>query len=572
MFLFGTHRSAAQRMRLFAGRGLGAGNFFWYAWKVADDRDRPLVFHPDVDSPSWATEQLEGLSLNDIRVTVIRYANWYREQGVTAGTHVGVLTRNGLFGLLHHIALTSLGAAAVHCNPRMEPATAAEYFLRTEAELVVGDDALLNACAGQWEAGAATNAPRLQDIQVLDATATAPARPLAGFPHRHSPDDLVMISHSSGTTGRPKAPVFHHGSFFTGKRERLWTFPSLRTDRLLTALPHSHSAGISYLSMAILLGIPTLMLDGANGERTVQAINSFRPTTILGFPLTLAEIDPGAILPEAAQSIHTWNGMGDASHERHIRPLIALGSRGRGAKRVPGSVYLDGLGSSEMGMVLFKQAFTPTTSRYGRLIGAPARVVRRAAVLDEAGREVPAGQAGRLGVRTPSVTPGYWDDPGLNEESLVDGYFLTGDIVRQDAEGRWYHLDRTPDVIRTGDGDVHSLPLEEVVLLTTGALDTAVVAVEDPRSPELSVPVAVVHYADSTERVPGDLLRACNAALEDAGLAPLHALVLAAGRDELPVGVTGKVLKRRLREKHRRLLHEPAGDTVAIAQRPAHSG
>ncbi len=193
-------------------------------------------------------------------------------------------------------------------------------------------------------------------------------------------------------------------------------------------------------------------------------------------------------------------------------------------------------------------------------------------MLDEAGREVPAGQAGRLGVRTPSVTPGYWDDPGLNEESLVDGYFLTGDIVRRDAEGRWYHLDRTPDVIRTGAGDVHSLPLEEVVLLTTGALDTAVVAVEDPRDPELSVPVAVVHYADSTERVPGDLLRACNAALDAAGLARLHALVLATGRDELPVGVTGKVLKRRLREEHRRLLHEPAGDTVAIAQRSAHSG
>lgn len=572
MFLFGTHRSAAQRMRLFTGRGLGAGNFFWHAWKVADDRDRPLIFHPDVDSPSWATDRLEGLSLNDIRIAVIRYANWYRAQGVTAGTHVGVITRHGLFGLLHHIALTSLGAAAVHCNPRMEQATAAEYFLRTEVTLVVGDDVLLKECADRWEAVGVKHAPRLQDIHVLDTVAAKPARPLTGFPHRHSPDDLVMISHSSGTTGRPKAPVFHHGSFFAGKRERLWTFPSLRTDRLLTALPHSHSAGISYLSMAILLGIPTLILDGANGERAVQAINSFRPTTILGFPLTLAEIDPGRIRPEAAQNIHTWNGMGDASHERHIRPLVALGSRRSGTRRVPGSVYLDGLGSSEMGMVLFKQAFTPTTPRYGRLIGEPARVVRKAAVLDEAGREVPAGQAGRLGVRTPSLTPGYWDDPGLNEESLVGGYFLTGDIVRRDAEGRWYHLDRTPDVIRTGDGDVHSLPLEEVVLLTTGALDAAVVAVEDPQAPGFSVPAAVVHYADRTERVPADLLRTCNTALDKAGLARLHALVLAAERDELPVGVTGKVLKRRLREKHRRLLHEQPGDTVAVAQRPAHSG
>ncbi|MFJ5866722.1 class I adenylate-forming enzyme family protein [Streptomyces parvus] len=574
MFLFGTHRSPAQRLRLFADRGLGAGNFFWHAWKVASDRDRPLLFHPDVTSPSWPEEKLEGLSLEDIRVAALRYANWYRERGVRAGSHVGVITGHGLFGLIHHIAITGLGAAAVHCNPRMEPATAAEYFLRTESQLIVGDTVLLDACAEAWEAAGTKDPPRVQDIHVLDATARFPARPLPGFPHRHSADDLVMISHSSGTTGRPKAPVFHHGSFFVGKRERLWTFPSLRSDRLLTALPHSHSAGISYLSMAILLGIPTLILDKADGEKVVQAINAFHPSTVLGFPLTLAEIDSGRIRPEAAQHIRLWNGMGDASHERHVRPLVALGSRGHGAKRTAGSVYLDGLGSSEMGMVLFKQAYTAQTSQYGRLIGKPARVVRGAAVLDASGREAPAGQAGRLGVRTPSVTPGYWDDPRLNEESLVDGYFLTGDIVRRDTEGRWYHLDRTPDVIKSAGGEVYSLPLEEVVLLTTGALDAAVVAVDGPGPSTASVPVAVVYYPDDVERVPADVLRVCNAALDRAGLARLHALVLAAGRDDLPVGVTGKVLKRRLREKHRRLLHEPATGAVAVAapDGSAHTG
>ncbi|WP_338054013.1 class I adenylate-forming enzyme family protein [Streptomyces spiramenti] len=554
----------AQRLRLFTERGLGAGNFFWHAWKVASDRDRPLLFHPDVDSPTWEEEKLEGLSLDDIRVTVIRYAHWYREHGVTTGSHVGVITRHGLFGLLHHIAVTSLGATAVHCNPRMAPATAAEYFLRTETRLVIGDDTLLEACTQAWTTAGKKDTPRLQDIHALDADARAPRRPLPGFPHPHSTDDLIMISHSSGTTGRPKAPVFHHGSFFRGKRERLWTFPSRRTDRLLTALPHSHSAGISYLSMAILLGIPTLILDDADGEKTVRAINVFHPTTVLGFPLTLAEIDPGKILPEAAQDIHTWNGMGDASHERHVRPLVALGRRGHGAKKTPGSVYLDGLGSSEMGMVLFKQAYTTQTSNYGRLIGTPARVVRSAAVLDASGRHAPAGQAGRLGVRTPSVTPGYWDDPQLNQDSLVNGYFLTGDIVRRDTEGRWYHLDRTTDVINSATGEIYSLPLEEVVLMTTGALDAAVVAVDGPGTSTTQVPAAVVHYADDTERTPAEVLLACNAALDRAGLARLHALVLTAARAELPVGVTGKVLKRQLRETHRRLLHEPTTDAVAI--------
>ncbi|MFF9776469.1 class I adenylate-forming enzyme family protein [Streptomyces sp. NPDC013978] len=570
MNILGTHRSVTQRLRLTVDKRLGAGNFFWHAWQIAPDRDRPLLFHPDVTSESWDEGELPGLSLNDIRLTVIRYAHWYRSHGVLPHTHVGVYTRDGLYGLLHHIALTSLGAVAVHCNPNMMVRTAAEYFIRTNVTVLVADADLLAGCTDVWAGTGGKHAKTIvtEDIRRIDETSPRPTGPMPGFPYRHQHDDLVMISHSSGTTGRPKAPVFTHGSFFDGKRERFWTFPSLRSDRMLTALPQSHSAGISYLSMALLLGIPTLVLDAAHGESLTRAINRFRPTFVLGFPLTLAEIDVSRVTPYAAQGIHSWNGMGDASHERHIRPLIALGMRREGRKKVAGSRYVDGLGSSEMGMVLFRTVHTPQTSHYDRLIGRPIKAVRDAVVLDEQGREVPAGEAGLLGVLTPSVTPGYWDDPLLSQESLVNGYFLTGDVVRREQDGRWYHLDRTPDVIRSADGPVYSLPLEESVLLTTQALDAAVVAVDDPDHAGQSLPAAVVLYRDTVARSPQCLLDACNVALRKKGLQPLSALVIAAGRDELPVGPTGKVLKRELRERHRSILSKPAEPAAAHTRAP----
>ncbi|THA70110.1 long-chain fatty acid--CoA ligase [Streptomyces sp. A0958] len=565
MNIFRTHRSTVQRLRLTADRQLGAGNFFWHAWRVADDRDRPLLFHPDVTSDHWDEGELPGLSLNDMRRIVIRYAHWYRSHGVLPHTHVGVLTRNGLYGLLHHIALTSLGAVAVHCNPNMALPTAAEYFVRTRVTVLVADADLLAGCTRMWDRSASSETKEIltEDIRLLHETAPRPSGPLPGFPHRHQRDDLVMISHSSGTTGRPKAPVFTHTSFFDGKRGRLWTFPSQRSDRMLTALPHSHSAGISYLTMALLLGIPTLVLDAADGALLTRAINRFRPTFVLGFPLTLAEIDVTRVTPYAAQSIHSWNGMGDASHERHIRPLTALGARHEGRRRLAGSRYIDGLGSSEMGMVLFRTVYTPQSTDYDRLIGRPIKAVKDAAVLDEHGNVLPDGEAGLLGVRTPSVTPGYWDDPGLSQQSLSNGYFLTGDVVRRDPDGRWYHLDRTPDVIHTADGPVHSLPLEERVLLTTQALDAAVVAVADPDRPGSDVPAAVILYRDDVRRSPEDLLHRCNADLRKRGLRTLDALIIAADREELPVGPTGKVLKRRLRETHRDVLGKPAQDAVA---------
>ena len=546
MFLFDTHRSVGRRLRLATSRDLGAGNFFWHACRTAPDLDTPILFHQP-----GAGGEARPYSLSDLRSTVSRYVNWYADQGVGPASTVGVYTGHGLRGLLHHIAITSLGAVDALANPKMAPAVAADYFRRCGAMMIVGDAELITACAADLP-----ETLPVVSVDAIDRAAGPVTRPLTAAPYRHRPDDLVLISHSSGTTGRPKPATFTHRGFFVGKRERLWNFPSRRSDRMLSALPHSHSAGISYLSLALLLGLPTLMLDDRSGSAVAAAMNEFHPSIVLGFPLSLAELPIAELSAEARRAVQTWMGMGDASHERHIRPLVQLGRTrvGRGEWR-DGSTYIDGLGSSEMGMVLFKNPHTKETSHYRRMIGRPVPVVRQAEALDENGRPVAPQQVGLLGVRTPSVTPGYWDDPELTDRYRAGGYFLTGDVVRRDADGNWYHVDRTPDVISTVDGPVYSLPLEEVLLNTTGALDAAVVAADDPDGPGASRPIGIVLFDGAppagTEE---ELLARCNAELEREGLASLRALIIAADRDELPVGVTGKVLKRVLRERHRTLL------------------
>jgi len=546
MYLFGTHRSIAQRLRLSMSRDLGAGNFFWHACAVAgDDIDRPVLFRPDPD-------ELAGFSLRTLRDRVQRYSNWYRAHGVQPGTRVGVYTVDGLLGVLHHIAITSLGGITVLTNPNMDPAVAARYFRQSETTMVVADatrlaavSAVLATADGRWNDAPP---PMSVDITTIEREATSAEVP-ADPRYQHAPADLVLISHSSGTTGVPKPTEFAHHTFSVGKRERLWKFPSASTDRMLTALPHSHSSGVSYLSLAMMLGLPTMMLDDPSGAAVAEAMNTFRPTLVVGFPLSLADLPIDALSSPAKDTVHTWMGMGDASHERHIRPLVALGRSG--------STYVDGLGSSEMGMVLFKHAHTLQSTRYGRIIGKPVNVVNKAAVLDGQGNELPDGQPGLLGVRTPSVTPGYVNEPGMTARARSGEYFLTGDVVRRDADGTWYHLDRTPDVINTVDGPVYSLQLEEILLNETGAFDAAVVAVNDPDAAGKSRPIAVVLFKGDTS-TPENVLWRCNLLLRRDGLATLAAVVVAKDRTGLPVGVTGKVLKRILRERHQHLLSEPA--------------
>ena len=193
-------------------------------------------------------------------------------------------------------------------------------------------------------------------------------------------------------------------------------------------------------------------------------------------------------------------------------------------------------------MALFGQVTSPESTRNDRCIGKPLDVVEKAAALDEQGRELPDGAAGLLGVKTPTRTPGYWNDPEMTKRFELAGYWLTGDVVRRDAEGRFYHLDRTVDVIDTATGPIYSLPIEEVLLADCSGGLWTVRSSAYRRHGSGQRPVATVRYPASTRR------RICAHRVRkrhpDGQLTPI-----VADRREHPEfsdGVTGKVLKREL--------------------------
>jgi acyl-coenzyme A synthetase/AMP-(fatty) acid ligase len=160
-----------------------------------------------------------------------------------------------------------------------------------------------------------------------------------------------------------------------------------------------------------------------------------------------------------------------------------------------------------------------------------------------------------LGVRTPTRTPGYWNDPALTKSFELSGYWLTGDIARRDEEGRYYHLDRTVDVIDTAGGPVYSLPIEEILIADCAelVLDCSVVGVPSPAGGQQ--PVAAVRLQPGVqEPSPEQLLAHANSALRAASAPPLAAVIIARTPEDFPTGVTGKSLKRELRTRLAALL------------------
>ncbi len=227
------------------------------------------------------------------------------------------------------------------------------------------------------------------------------------------------------------------------------------TSRILNALPAPHTATVLMVNQALGNRAQMFLLSEQGGERVLDAIQRWRPDGVFGFSVTWAELARFDLSGYDLDSVRLWFNTGDASHEPHIRRLVAVGWHDTvtrdGVAKVPGSVFIDGLGSSEMGHSMFHITHRADTDRYGRCIGRPYQFAK-VAVLDADGEPVPVGEVGFLGIDSPSLFRGYWNDSVTTYRFRQRGWYLTGDLVRADADGRYYHLDRAVDSVDAGGG------------------------------------------------------------------------------------------------------------------------
>ena len=274
---------------------------------------------------------------------------------------------------------TSAGCAASACSPT--PAHRA---------LLAGHDLGVPVLGDAAEAG--TGDP-----------AAAPAH------YRHHADDPVAITHSSGTTRMPK-PRWCTRTAACSPRSAASGSPcrsAQGTERILSALPAAHAAGIIAVNQALCNRHELLFLSAQGGParsgvaRTPSSGGG--PTGVFGFAVTWAELARFDLTARDLDSVRLWFNTGDCAHEAHVRRLVAVGSharrhpRGRGAG-VPGSRFIDGLGSTEMGHSVFHITHRPDTDRYGRCVGKPLPFAEVALLDPTTATEVPVGEVGQVGI------------------------------------------------------------------------------------------------------------------------------------------------------------------------------
>jgi acyl-CoA synthetase (AMP-forming)/AMP-acid ligase II len=525
--------------------GMGMGNYLWRTLEADPDARHRVVFTRPVRT-GWG-DTTGSLTLAELATLADGYARRYVVLGVGRGEPVGVYVDHGAKYLVHFLALTRIGAIAVLVNERMPTDMAGRYLASVGVAGVFTDETRRSALAG---IGA-----RFGFVVVEDDFASIPAGADV-VAHRHVDDDPVLITHSSGTTGVPKAVVLEHDAFFFPVFAGLTEQPAPPTRRVLSALPQSHNAAMTAAATSIATGRELFLMSASDGLSVLRAIQAHRPTSVVAFPHTYVDLLASGPEHYDLSSVSMWFNLGDAAHESHIRELMRFGNHERDGRRVAGSQFVDGLGSSEVGSTVFSIVHSPGTRHFGRCVGLPRPWVD-AVTLNPDGSEAEPGSPGLIGIRSPSLFAGYWNDSRRTYASRLAGYFLTGDVAVRDARGRFFHLDRVTDTVHTRHGPLHTLRYEEVLLSSVEELlDCAVIALRTEPDEAYSVCLAVPRDATTD---PGLLRARVAAALSAAGLQPVTETRVIE-RGELRVGVTGKVLKAELREVLRREL-DRAGQT-----------
>jgi acyl-coenzyme A synthetase/AMP-(fatty) acid ligase len=536
------------RAALAADPELGAGNVLAKLREHGADPDGPgITFDVPVDGrPAWT-----ALTLGELTERTAARAAWLHARGIGPRDPVAVFATSAADVLLNYAALTWLGAIPALMNPNMPGDIAAGYLQRLRASAVLADTEHLRLLDGQDTGGAAV----LPEVSQAGAGDPAQAPPH----YRHDAGDPVVITHSSGTTRVPAAVVHSHASLFAAIRAIRLTAPRPAcATRELSVLPAAHTAGIITLNQALCSRYELAFMSNQggpfehSGAAVLDAIERWRPTGVFGFAVTWAELARFDLTQRDLSSVSNWFNTGDSAHETHIRRLVAVGrhpERGPGGVAdAPGSKFIDGIGSSEMGHSAFQIAHRPGSNRYGRCVGKPYPFATIALLDTSTGRPVPDGTVGHCALKSPTLALGYWNDSGATYRTRVAGYYLTGDLMYRDSEGYYYHVDRAVDAVDLGGGHwlYTALSEDRILVRCPDVRDCTVVA---GRRDNGEVVTDVLLMLEPGADLNADRGAAIREALGEPAAATLRQ-VMAASEDDLVVGPTGKVRKFLMRQRH----------------------
>lgn len=297
---------------------------------------------------------------------------------------------------------------------------------------------------------------------------------VTGAPIRSRTDDIMHLIYTSGTTGRPKGVMRTHRAEI-GMAEFMTTEVGvLNDDRVQIMMPLFH-VGARWLQLgAHLRGAQVVLHHEVDPQDILQTIARQRVTVTHMAPTIVQRV-----LDHPAAAETDLSSLRTIYYSAAPMPVPLLQ---RGLARL-GPVFVQLYGMTEgYGTTLNKRQHslggTPAQlRRLGSVGQAPTGVGIR--ILDDAGEEQAAGQAGEVVIHTDTRLLGYWNNSLATAAALRDGWYYSGDIGYLDDEGYLFIVDRKKDMIISGGENIYCREVEEAVVTMPGVADVAVIGVPD---------------------------------------------------------------------------------------------
>jgi malonyl-CoA/methylmalonyl-CoA synthetase len=485
-------------------------------------------------------EDGRAYSYGDVAAMSGRYAAALAKLGVRAGDRIAVQVEKSPEALLLYLATVRAGAMFLPLNTAYTPAELSYFLGDAEPALFVADpskaEALKAICAS-------TGVPHFETLGA-DGNGTlaelAAAQTGKWTDVARGPSDLAAILYTSGTTGRSKGAMLTHANLLSNAETLVTAWGFSGDDVLIHALPIFHTHGLFVATnVALRCGARMLFYPRFDAQKTIAAMAG--ATVLMGVPTFYTRMlaEPSLTVPAAAKMRLFISGSA---------PLLA--DTHREFREKTGHAILERYGMTETNM----NTSNPLHGeRVPGSVGPPLPGVEVRIADAESGRLLVTDEIGMIEVRGPNVFSGYWRMPEKTaSEFRPDGFFITGDLGKIDANGYVWILGRGKDLIISGGFNVYPKEIELALDALPGVAESAVIGVPHPDYGEAVVAAVVpVKGASFDEATAISTLRDQLAGYK----LPKRIVVV----DELPRNTMAKVQKNVLRDANRHLFDKSAG-------------
>lgn len=412
---------------------------------------------------------------NQFSDAIERTARMLLARGMGKGDRMAVMATNSYAHVLLLFALARIRAIIVPVNPEFGVAEANYVMSHAGVSAVacstdtleVAQQAVRDIEPPPWLVlvdAAASGIPLLTDLIKTPGHAE--------LPREVSPDDTFAIIYSSGTTGFPKGVMHSQRNFvFSGERHvaRVELQPD---DRALCILPMFHINALFYsVASAVAAGatlIITPRFSASQFWRLAADTGATQVNVIMAVSTILARRPRSEFVPEHKLRVvngapFTQEAMDVFKNEFGVPTVI----EGFGMTEIPGAFSNPFDGPHKLA-TMGKPGVHPD----------PSQTWTQARILDDEGRDVPEGTVGELAVKVPTLMQGYYRDPEQTRAAFRDGWFLSGDLVRRDADGYFHFVARKKDIIRRRGENIAGAELDRVIGEHPGVSEAAAIAVD----------------------------------------------------------------------------------------------